>query len=311
MNSAVIEVTGLRKVYGDTVAVDGLDLSIAPQCIFGLVGPNGAGKTTAIECIEGVRVPDAGTVRVLGLEPARARARLYQQVGVQLQENSLPHRQQVIEAFRVFASLYPNPEPVDGLLAECGLQGRERTHFRRLSGGQKRRVLLGLALIGRPRLVILDEPTSGLDPQAKHNVWSVLKKRRDHGTTILLTTHDMDEAQEQCDLLCIVDHGRILAQGKPKELLSQHRVEYRVSLARDRLPPQPEALLATIKALPLTSHVETLEREWLFYGSGVEFLPAVTQTLVAHGLTQGDMETRRARLEDLFLLLTGRDYREG
>ncbi len=309
---AVVVVNKLHKVYGETVAVDDISLSIAPGAIFGLVGPNGAGKTTTIECIEGIRTPDGGQVTVLGMEPAANRTQLFQQVGVQLQENSLPPRQRVIEAMRVFSTLYPNPMPIGELLTATGLEGRARTIFRQLSGGQKRRLLLALALIGNPRLLILDEPTSGLDPQAKHNVWRLLKQVRSRGTTILLTTHDMDEAQENCDTVCIVDHGRVLAQGSASELLAAHGMQFRASITADPALRAPVALPEPLlRALPGTRQVEVVDNEAVVYGSGGDFLPALTRLLEQHGLAQGDMETRRARLEDLFLLLTGRDYREG
>lgn len=309
---AVVTVQQLHKVYGDTVAVADISLAIAPGAIFGLVGPNGAGKTTTIECIEGIRRPDGGRVTVLGMEPAANRTALFQQVGVQLQENSLPPRQRVIEAMRVFSTLYPNPMPIGELLAATGLEGRARAIFRQLSGGQKRRLLLALALIGNPRLLILDEPTSGLDPQAKHNVWRLLKQVRSRGTTILLTTHDMDEAQENCDTVCIVDHGRVLAQGSASELLAAHGMQFRASITADSAQNAPVTLPEPLlRALPGTRQVEVVDNEVVVYGSGGDFLPALTRLLEQHGLAQGDMETRRARLEDLFLLLTGRDYREG
>lgn len=309
---AVVTVRNLRKVYGETVAVADISLTIPPRAIFGLVGPNGAGKTTTIECIEGIRVADGGSVQVLGMEPAADRTRLFRQVGVQLQENSLPPRQRVIEAMRVFAALYPQPLEIGELLALTGLEGRARATFRQLSGGQKRRLLLALALIGSPRLLILDEPTSGLDPQAKHNVWRLLKQVRSRGTTILLTTHDMDEAQENCDTVCIVDHGRVLAQGSAAELLAAHGMQFRAAISADPAQGAPLALpQELLRTLPGMRQVEVVDSEIVLYGSGGAFLPALTRLLEEHGLAQGDMETRRARLEDLFLLLTGRDYREG
>jgi len=232
MHDAVIEVEHLHKRYGRVTAVDQVSFIVRAGTIFTIVGPNGAGKTTTLACIEGLCAPDGGRVRVLGLDPVRDRRALYQRVGVQLQEDGLPRWIRVAEAFALYASLYRAPARPREILARCGLERRAQSFYGELSGGQKRRVLLGLALLGRPALLVLDEPTSGLDPQARFDVWQFLKEQRDLGATIILTTHAMDEAYEHSDTLCLIDRGRVLAQGAPRDLVHAHRLAVSMSGAR-------------------------------------------------------------------------------
>ena len=219
------EVEGLTKRYGGRLAVDRLTFEVAPGTIFALVGPNGSGKTTTVECMEGLRQPDAGVVRILGLDPFRDRERLYTSLGVQLQESSMHPRLRLREALWLFAAFHQRPADAAGLLRTYGLESLAGSLYGALSGGEKRRFLVALAFVGRPRAVILDEPTSGLDPQARHNVWRALERYRDQDGTVLLTTHLLDEAERHCDAVAILDHGRLLAIGPPSRLLAEHGLD--------------------------------------------------------------------------------------
>jgi ABC-2 type transport system ATP-binding protein len=195
----VVTVEHLHKRYGSAVAVDDVSFSVEQGEIFGIVGPNGAGKTTTVECIEGLRVPDRGLIRVLGLDPRRDAAELHQRVGVQLQDSQLPERLRVAEALELYSSFYGHPADWRQLLAMLGLAGKNATAFRHLSGGEQQRLSIALALVGSPEFAVLDELTTGLDPQARREAWSLIEEVRDQGVTILLVTHFMEEAQRLCD----------------------------------------------------------------------------------------------------------------
>jgi ABC-2 type transport system ATP-binding protein len=212
-----IEVEGLSKRYGPKVAVDDVSFTVTEGEIFGLLGRNGAGKSTTVDCLAGLRAPDHGRIRVAGLDPRQDRRELRQVLGVQLQESQLPDRLTVGEAMRLYASFYPRPADVDGLLAQLDLTDK-RTRYRRLSGGQKQRLSIALALIGRPRIAILDELTTGLDPVARRDAWQLIDDIRNQGVTIVLVTHFMDEAARLCDRVAIMRDGRIAALGTPAAL---------------------------------------------------------------------------------------------
>ncbi len=216
--TAAVEVAGLVKRYGGTTAVDGVSFTVPAGTVLALLGPNGAGKTTTVESCEGFRTPDAGTVRVLGLDPARDRRRLAPRVGVMLQQGGVYPGARAGEVLRLFAAFAGDPLDPAGLLDRLGLAGVARTPYRRLSGGQQRRLALALALVGRPELLFLDEPTAGLDPQARLVTWELIREQRARGVTVLLTTHGMDEAERLADQIVIVDHGRVVAAGTPREL---------------------------------------------------------------------------------------------
>ena len=299
-----MEVGRLTKRYGGLVAVDGLSLEVDAGTIFALVGPNGSGKTTTVECMEALRTPDAGRVRVLGLDPGRDHGRLFAELGVQLQETSMHARLRLGEALRMFAAFHARPADPRELLRTYGLESKERAPFGRLSGGEKRRFLTALAFVGSPRAVILDEPTTGLDPQARHNVWAALERYRDQGGTVFLTTHLLEEAQEHCDRVAIVDHGRLLADGPPARLLRERGLEIRVTL------PLDDWLVDVAWGRLGATHQERLDRRWVVYGPDEAFLARVHEEARAHGVALSRLETRGVRLEDLFLLLTGREYRE-
>jgi len=217
----VIEIDGLTKSYRTGRAVDGLSLTVRRGEIFGIAGPNGAGKTTVVECASGTRRHDGGVLRVLGLDPSRDRRALLQRVGVQLQEAALPDAIKVGEALRMYASFYDRPADWRRIMDEWGLADRSRTRFANLSGGWKQRLFIALALVGDPEVVFLDELTTGLDPAARRTTWGLIRTMRERGVTVVLVTHFMDEAEALCDRMVIVDQGRVIAEGSPRELVAQ------------------------------------------------------------------------------------------
>src|SRR5215471_16327408 len=219
-----IVVAGLKKSYGSTRAVDGVSFDVGRGEVFGLLGPNGAGKTTTVETLEGYRTPDAGSVRVLGLDPVREGTALRPRIGVMLQEGGLYPGLRPLELLGLFAAYYDNPEDPDALLETVGLRDSVRTPVRRLSGGQAQRLSLACALVGRPEVVFLDEPTAGMDPHARATTWQLIRELRTRGVTVLLTTHAMDEAEQLCDRVAIIAAGRLAALGSPTELTTPPRV---------------------------------------------------------------------------------------
>ena len=233
MASAIVVKDNLRKVYGDVVAVDDISFEVHEGEIFGMVGPNGAGKTTTIECIEGLRRPDGGTVQVLGMDPQRDGYDLRQHIGVQLQEAALPHRIKVWEAMDLFASFYRRSVDWHSLLEQLGLSEKHDASFINLSGGQKQRLFIALALVNDPDLVFLDELTTGLDPQARRAMWDLVQGIRERGKTVFLTTHYMEEAERLCDRVAIIDHGRIVALDTPENLIHSLGAENRVIFGTD------------------------------------------------------------------------------
>ncbi|GGO70059.1 ABC transporter ATP-binding protein [Nonomuraea cavernae] len=218
-----IEMDGLRKSYKGGNAVDGVSLKVERGEIFGIAGPNGAGKTTIVECASGLRRRDGGTLRVLGLDPQSDRRELLQRIGVQLQEAALPDAIKVDEALRMYASLYTKPADWRELMGEWGLTDKRRASFASLSGGWKQRLFIALALVGNPELVFLDELTTGLDPSARRTTWGLIREMRERGITVVLVTHFMDEAEALCDRIAIIDRGRVIAEGSPRELITQGR----------------------------------------------------------------------------------------
>src|SRR5499427_7949682 len=227
----VIRVSGFRKTYGSTVAVDDVSFEVRDGEIFGLIGPNGAGKTTTMECVEGLRTPDRGTISVLGLDPFRDVYKLQQRVGVQLQQAQLQKRIKVWEAVYLWASLY-GQKAIDGkhLLEQLGLSDKRNAWFMTLSGGQKQRLFIALALINDPEVVFLDELTTGLDPQARRTIWELVRDIRHRGKTVFLTTHLMEEAERLCDRVAIIDRGRIIEIDTPEGLVRRHCPERSVVL---------------------------------------------------------------------------------
>ncbi|MBB5854142.1 ABC transporter ATP-binding protein [Amycolatopsis umgeniensis] len=214
----IIEVTNLRKTYGEHVAVDDVSFHVEQGEIFGILGTNGAGKTTTVECLQGLRTPDSGTMSVLGLDPGKDHNALRQRLGSQLQESRLPEKLKVQEALDLYASFYANPADTGDLLAKLGLTAQRNKYFGKLSGGQKQRVSIALALVGSPEVAVLDELTTGLDPHARRDTWKLVEGVRDTGVTVLLVTHFMEEAERLCDRLAVFDAGRVVATGTPAEL---------------------------------------------------------------------------------------------
>ncbi|MET7333698.1 ABC transporter ATP-binding protein [Nonomuraea sp. NPDC005650] len=221
----VIEIEGMSKSYRGRQVLENVSLKVERGEIFGIAGPNGAGKTTTVECASGLRDRDGGVLRVLGLDPRADRRRLLPRIGVQLQEAALPDALKVGEALKLYASFYDRPADWRVLMEEWGLTERRRSSFASLSGGWKQRLFIALALVGNPEVVFLDELTTGLDPAARRMTWGLVRGIRDRGVTVVLVTHFMDEAQALCDRMAIIDHGRVIAQGTPGELIAQGRAE--------------------------------------------------------------------------------------
>ncbi len=299
--SAVVEVRDLTKRYGDTVAVDGISFEIERGGVFGMVGPNGAGKTTTIECVEGLRRPDRGSVRVLGLEPWRERRALNRRIGVQLQESGLPPRLRVREAMELFAALNPRSVDRGELLERLGLGDKRDAFFARLSGGQKQRLHIALALVNDPELVFLDEITTGLDPHARRAMWELVLDVRERGVTVFLSTHFMEEAERLCDRVAIVDRGKIVALDSPAALVGRHARGTRLTLV-----PERPADLVRLRALPGVAAAAARDGLLEVSGEGSEFVGEALRALSASGIGFRDVRTAHANLEDVFLALTGR-----
>ncbi len=301
---AVIEVTGLRKRYRDTVAVDEVSFTVEDGEIFGLIGPNGAGKTTTMECVEGVRRADAGRVSVLGLDPVRDVYRLQQRIGVQLQEAQLQKRITVREAVGLWIALYGAPAGRGRLLDQLGLREKRDAWFMTLSGGQKQRLFIALALINDPELVFLDELTTGLDPQARHAIWDLVRDIRDRGKTVFLTTHLMEEAERLCDRVAIIDHGRIVDIDSPAGLVRRHCPERSVLLTTD----DPDAA-RWLEALPDVDVSRDAAGAIAIRGRTADLMTNVIQCLADHRIRVTDVRTVVPTLEDVFLKLTGHSIR--
>ena len=301
---AVIEVEGLRKRYGDTVAVDDVSFTVEEGEIFGILGPNGAGKTTTVESIVGLRKPDSGRIRVLGLDPQRDRVELHELVGVQLQESGLPDKLRVGEAVDLYASFYPNPADGEGLLATLGLAEKRATPYRKLSGGQRQRLSIALALIGDPRVAVLDELTTGLDPQARRDTWDLIEGIRARGVTILLVTHFMDEAERLSDRVALIDRGRVVALDTPARLAA--RVEEGERIRFEPSAPIDDGVLA---ALPEVTSVSRSGRQVVVTGTA-EALGAVVGVLGERGIVARHLRVEQATLEDAFVALTHRSTDE-
>jgi len=301
-----VEIDGLVKRYRDTTAVAGLSLSAHRGQVTAILGPNGAGKTTTIETCEGYRKPDAGTVRVLGLDPVADAPQLRARVGVMLQAGGVPTTARAGEYLRVMASFYAHPLDPAALLAALGLTGSARTPYKHLSGGQQQRLSLAAAVIGRPDLVFLDEPTAGLDPQARHATWELIEGLRAAGTSVILATHYMEEAERLADAVVIVDHGQVVASGPPAELTgSAGQLRFRAEPGLDlggllaALPPG-----AVAKESPAGHYlVEVTGRV------DPQLIASVTAWCAEHGVLARDLQIESRTLEDLFLELTGRGLR--
>ena len=307
MNS-IIKVENLRKVYGDVIAVNDVSFEVRPGEIFGMVGPNGAGKTTTVECLEGLRKPDGGEITILGLDPRVDRHELRERTGIQLQQSVLPARMKVWEALDLYASFYQRPLDWRGVMEQLGLGSKRGAAFGKLSGGQKQRLFIALALLPDPEIVFLDELTTGLDPQARHATWDLIRDVRDRGKTVYLTTHFMEEAQNLCDRVAILDHGRLIDLDTPENLIDRIGMGERVVFSVSGMLPEGFA-----KALPqgvqLTCEddrvIVTAENR-----SKGELVGEVVQLLTQMQVPFHDLRSEQASLEDVFLKLTGNEMRE-
>ena len=296
-DDVVIDVQHLRKTYDGTVAVADVSFSVRRGEIFGILGPNGAGKTTTVEAMVGLRPIDSGRVRVLGLDPQRDTQRIRDLVGVQLQQARLPARLRVAEALALYASFYPHPADPGELLEVLGLTEHRRTAFGALSGGQQQRLSIALALVGNPQIAVLDELTTGLDPQARRATWDLINQVRARGVTIVLVTHYMDEAENLCDRLAIINHGTVVTTGRPSELTAaaaQTRYTLRLPDALDT-----QAVVVAVQSQPGVNVTPDGHIEIVDGGPGV--LTFVLATLASQGITPSDIRTHSRSLEDVFL----------
>src|SRR3954471_20627457 len=303
---AVVSVSGFRKTYGKTVAVDDVSFEVRDGEIFGLIGPNGAGKTTTMECVEGMRRPDRGSISVLGLDPFRDIYKLQDRIGVQLQQAQLQKRIKVWEAVHFWAALYRR-KTADGdrLLEQLGLAEKRDAWFMTLSGGQKQRLFIALALINDPELVFLDELTTGLDPQARRTIWELVRGIRARGKTVFLTTHLMEEAERLCDRVAIIEHGRIIDIDAPERLVARHCPERTVVVTTG----DPEAE-ARFRAIPRVEEVTRQDTRLTIRGTGEGFVTSVIQCVSESGIHVDDFRTMHPSLEDVFLRLTGHSIRD-
>jgi len=305
MPRTVISVSQLGKRYGSTVAVDEVSLDVYEGEVFGLIGPNGAGKTTTMECVEGLRRPDRGTIAVLGLHPQRDAAALRQRIGVQHQEAHLQKRIKVWEALDLWATLYPGAVDADALLARLGLEGKRNAWFMTLSGGQKQRLFVALALVHDPEVVFLDELTTGLDPQARRAIWELIAGIKARGKTVFLTTHLMEEAERLCDRVAIIEHGRVIEMGTPAALVDKHCPQRRVVFTTDTADAaQPFNSIATLRSIRSDGATHSLE------GTGDDFVTDVINVIAREGIRVRGFRTEMPTLEDVFLKLTGHGVRD-
>ena len=316
---AALRIRGLKKAFADVQAVDGIDLEVAKGECFGLLGPNGAGKTTTIEICEGLTTADVGTVELLGLNWISGADELRQRIGVQLQETQFPDKLTVEEALRLFRSFYRRGITVDESIKISQLEEKRKSRVGGLSGGQKQRLAMATALVGDPELLFLDEPTTGLDPQARRHLWDLVEEMKQAGRTIILTTHYMEEAERLCDRVAIMDHGKVIAMGTPKELIATVGGEDIVEFAVGTPVPKCEGQgapkhvvdLAVLKAIPgVQSHRVDENLHQLSVSELHTAVPRIFASLEEQGLHLSEFRTHSATLEDVFVRLTGRNLRD-
>jgi ABC-2 type transport system ATP-binding protein len=302
----VIRVSGFRKTYKSTVAVDDVSFEVFDGEIFGLIGPNGAGKTTTMECVQGLRTPDRGTISVLGLDPFRDVYALQERIGAQLQQAQLQKRIKVWEAVHLWAALYRRrSSDGDRLLEQLGLADKRNAWFMTLSGGQKQRLFIALALMNDPEVVFLDELTTGLDPQARRTIWELVRDVRHRGKTVFLTTHLMEEAERLCDRVAIIDHGRIIDMDSPEGLIRRHCPERSVVLVTE-----DPAAADQFRRIPRVSAVTANNGRLTIAGTGEDLIMEVIRCLSDERIRVTDFRTVLPSLEDVFLKLTGHSIRD-
>lgn len=300
----VIEVNNLIKNYGKIKAVDGVSFDVNEGEIFGMVGPNGAGKTTTIECIEGLRKPDEGIINVLNLNPSTDREKFYEKVGVQLQETNYQDKIKVYEICELFTSLYKKPLNYTDLLKRFGLYDFKNGFVMKLSGGQKQKLSIILALISNPEIIFLDEITTGLDPKARRDMWEIVKELKDEGKTIFLTTHYMEEAEFLCDRVAIIDKGKIVELDTPEKLIEKSGIEDMISFETKDIN------IEELKKVKGVNKVSFKNGEVTIYGRGEDLLKEVVDYLYLNRIYFKNLKTKKPNLEDTFLKFTGREYRE-
>lgn len=299
----VIQVEHLRRTYGSTVAVDDISFDVAEGEIFRLLGPNGAGKTTTVECVQGLRRPESGSIRVLGLDPKAHSLELRRRIGSQLQESALPARIKVWEALDLFASVSSRNSDWRGLMEQWGLTEKRNASFASLSGGQRQRLFVALSLVNNPEVVFLDEMTTGLDPASRRVAWELIRAIRERGATVVLVTHFMDEAQHLCDRVAIVDRGRIAAMDTPQRLVAAYSGGVRVTFSTDH------ADLSWLGQVPGVAKIVRSGPRVEVEGTG-PLLALVAAALVEHGIVPVDLRTEQPSLEDVFLRITGRSVQD-
>lgn len=297
---SVVTVDGLVKRYAGRAVVDGVSFDVAAGEIFGILGPNGAGKTTTVECIEGLRSPDAGTIRVTGLDPQADGHRLRHLMGVQLQQSRLQAKLKVGEALDLYASFYDDPVDGNTLLDTLGLAGQRKTTFEKLSGGQQQRLSIALALVGRPKVAVLDELTTGLDPQARRETWALIEQVRDSGVTVLLVTHFMEEAQRLCDRLAIIDAGRIVTIGSPDAIVARAGQGQRM-----RFVPSASMDPSDLEDLDAVSSV-AMDGDRLIVSGTDDVVAQVVAWLANKQIIAQQLRVDQPSLDDAFVALTGR-----
>lgn len=307
MSQPKVVARGLSKRYGDVVAVDRVDLEVHAGEIVGVVGPNGAGKTTTLEMMEGLRKPDSGTCTVCGFDSIRESRQMRARIGLTLQQAAFPDGLRVIELMQLYASFYPDPVPIGDLLHQFDLEEKARAFTQHLSGGQKQRLALALALLGRPEVIFLDEPTTGLDPQARRHLWDAILRLKDEGRAVILSTHYMDEVEQICDRVVIMDHGKVLASGRPRELIDAFGPEsvIEVAFAGPHVDAVPLSRLDGTTGIKVEEH-----RIYLQTYDTAKTLMALALHADKNALPIKDLRTRVASMDDVFIALTGRSVRE-
>jgi ABC-2 type transport system ATP-binding protein len=302
----IIQVEDLYKSYGTVEAVRGVSFVVNEGEVFGLLGPNGAGKTSTVEILEGMRTPDAGTARVCGLDPERSGSAFKQTIGAVLQSTALPDKLRVKEALDLFASFYRDRASTEGLLKRFQLEEKRHAFYKDLSGGQKQRLALAMALVNNPKVVFLDEPTAGLDPQVRREIYDIIEELRREKKTVLLTTHYIEEAERLCDRVAIVDHGKIIKSGTPRDLKQSSAGTTRIEVRLAR--PATEAAL---RALDGVSDFRTMGDVYVLYASRApQAIVSLVKHLEADNNELQSMEMYSPSLEDVFIELTGRRLRE-
>ena len=301
----MMKVSQLTKHYGETHAVDGISFTVPNASVFTILGPNGAGKTTTLEMLEGIREPDSGEIEIFGTRLKRITRPVKQRMGVLLQDGGFEPYLKVHEILRLFSSFFQNSQPVDDILEWVALSEKSKALVRTLSGGQKQRLAIGAALINDPDLVFLDEPTTGLDPQARRNIWDIVSGLKARGKTIILTTHYMEEAEALSDEVCIMDYGKIIAQGTPKILTGDLGEETLIEFHGEDVSSQAmDQLQRCCKATRSDQMMITLETEHL-----AETMESLFAWSREHDIQLRDLTVRQPNLEDVFLTLTGRRLR--